>query len=110
MLTPDSQSKTSSKDIASITGTEYKYGFETVIETDDAPRGLNEDIIRFISLKKKEPAFMLEWRLKAYRNWLKMSEPTWASVNFNPIDYQDIIYYSAPRKKPVLKSLDEVDP
>jgi Fe-S cluster assembly protein SufB len=110
MLTADSQSKTSTEDIASIADAEYKYGFETIIETDDAPRGLNEDIIRFISHKKKEPAFMLAWRLKAYKAWLKMSEPTWASVNFSPIDYQNIIYYSAPRKRPVLKSLDEVDP
>ncbi|MGK7941667.1 MAG: Fe-S cluster assembly protein SufB, partial [Crocosphaera sp.] len=89
----------------------YKYGFVTDIEADTIPRGLNEDIIRLISAKKKEPAFMLEFRLKAYQQWLKMTEPTWPHVNYPPIDYKNIIYYSAPKqKKEKLKNLDEVDP
>jgi Fe-S cluster assembly protein SufB len=89
---------------------DYKYGFVTNIEADEAPRGLNEDTIRFISAKKEEPQWMLEWRLKAYRHWLKMEEPTWANVKFEPINYQDIIYYSAPRQKISPNSLDEIDP
>ncbi len=89
---------------------EYKYGFITNIEADAAPRGLNEDIIRFISKKKNEPDFMLQWRLNAYKRWLQMTEPKWQHVNYSPIDYQDIIYYSAPKsKKDGPKSLDEVD-
>lgn len=89
---------------------EYPYGFVTPVDAETAPRGLNEDIIRFISQKKKEPKFLLQWRLNAYRGWLKMKEPTWASVSYPPIDYQDIIYYSAPRqKKDGPKSLAEVD-
>src|SRR5688572_20539730 len=89
---------------------QYKYGFETIIESDKAPKGLNEDTVRFISAKKNEPAWMLEWRLEAYRRWLTMREPTWARVDYPKIDYQDLYYYSAPKKKPSLKSLDEVDP
>jgi Fe-S cluster assembly protein SufB len=89
---------------------DYKYGFVTNIEADEAPRGLNEDIIRFISAKKGEPEWMLEWRLKAYRHWLKMEEPKWANIHYDPIDYQDIIYYSAPKQKKAPKSLDEIDP
>ncbi len=96
--------------IESISGKEYKYGFTTDVETEVAPRGLNEDVIRLISAKKNEPKFMLEWRLKAYRHWLKMNEPHWAFVNYPPIDYQNAIYYAAPRKKAGPKSLDEVDP
>jgi Fe-S cluster assembly protein SufB len=89
----------------------YKYGFVTDIESDTIPRGLNEDIIRLISAKKDEPEFMLEFRLKAYRQWQKMAEPTWPHVTYPPINYQDIIYYSAPKqKKEKLNSLDEVDP
>lgn len=89
---------------------EYKYGFVTDVEADMAPRGLNEDIIRFISKKKKEPKFMLEWRLRAYRRWLQMEEPRWQNVHYPPIDYQDMIYYSAPKsRKNGAKSLDEVD-
>ncbi|WP_066383395.1 MULTISPECIES: Fe-S cluster assembly protein SufB [unclassified Anabaena] len=89
----------------------YKYGFITDIETDTIPRGLNEDVIRLISAKKNEPEFMLEFRLRAYRQWLKMTEPTWPSVTYPPINYQDIIYYSAPKqKKEKLNSLEEVDP
>src|SRR3954453_23359575 len=88
---------------------QYKYGFETLIESDRAPIGLNEDTVRFISAKKDEPAWMLEWRLEAYRRWLTMREPTWARVDYPKIDYQDMYYYSAPKRKP-LQSLDEVDP
>ena len=88
----------------------YKYGFVTDIESDDVPPGLNEDIIRLISRKKGEPAFLLEWRLKAYRHWLTMTEPTWANVHHPPIDYQAIRYYSAPKQRKQLDSLDQVDP
>lgn len=93
-----------------ISSKEYKYGFVTNIEQVFAPIGLNEDIVRFISEKKGEPEFMLEWRLKAYRMWLKMKDPMWAKVDFPPINYQDIYYYAAPKKKESPKSLDEVDP
>ncbi len=88
---------------------DYKYGFVTDVEQDTLPPGLNEDVIRTISAIKKEPEFMLKWRLKSYRQWLKMGEPTWAKVDYNEIDYQAISYYSAPKKNE-LKSLDEVDP
>ena len=88
---------------------QYKYGFETKIESDKAPKGLSEDTIRFISAKKNEPEWMLAWRLEAYKRWLTMREPTWARVNYPKIDYQDYYYYSAP-KRTSLKSLDEVDP
>ncbi len=88
----------------------YKYGWVTDIEADTVPPGLNEDVIRLISAKKQEPEFMLEWRLKAYRNWVKMAEPHWANVEHEPIDYQAITYYSAPKPKKKLESLDEVDP
>ena len=88
---------------------QYKYGFVTDIESDKAPKGLSEDTVRFISAKKNEPEWMLEWRLDAYRRWLTMREPTWARVNYPKIDYQDYYYYSAPKKK-ALASLDEVDP
>src|SRR5579871_1944634 len=101
---------TPATDIEALTSQEYKYGFVTDIEADSAPPGLNEDIIRLISSKKKEPAFMLEWRLKAYRHWLTMTEPKWPNVHYPPIDYNSIIYYSAPKPKKQLKSLDEVDP
>ncbi|MCU0353866.1 MAG: Fe-S cluster assembly protein SufB [Cytophagales bacterium] len=93
-----------------ITQSEYKYGFETIIETDSAPKGLSEDIVRFISEKKNEPEWMLEWRLKAYRQWLEMKSPEWANVTFPEINYQDVIYYSAPKQKATPKSLDEIDP
>jgi Fe-S cluster assembly protein SufB len=93
-----------------ITRSEYKYGFETLIESDAAPKGLSEDIVRFISAKKNEPAWMLEWRLKAYRQWLTMKEPAWPNVSYPKIDFQNIIYYSAPKKKATLNSLDEIDP
>ena len=88
----------------------YKYGFVTDIESDNVPAGLNEDIIRLISAKKGEPAFMLEWRLKAFRHWLTMKEPTWANVKYPPIDYQAIVYYAAPRQAKSLDSLEQVDP
>ncbi|MBD1862067.1 MULTISPECIES: Fe-S cluster assembly protein SufB [Trichocoleus] len=88
----------------------YKYGFVTDIESETVPRGLSEDTVRLISAKKEEPEFMLEFRLKAYRQWLKMTEPTWPHVTYPPINYQDIIYYSAPKQKQKKQSLDEVDP
>ncbi len=93
---------------------EYKWGFVTDIEEERIPKGLNEEIIRTISAKKNEPQFMLEWRLKAYRHWASLekaqAEPTWANIKYGPIDYQNIVYYSAPKQKPGLKSLDELDP
>jgi len=89
---------------------QYKYGFETTIETDKAPKGLSEDIIRFISAKKNEPEWMLEWRLGAYRRWLTLEEPTWARVSYPKIDFQDIHYYAAPKGQTGPTSLDEVDP
>ena len=93
-----------------LTSSEYKYGFETLIENDSAPKGINEDIVRFISAKKDEPPWLLEWRLKAYRHWLTLKEPKWPNVKYPKIDFQDIIYYSAPKPKKELESLDEVDP
>jgi len=93
-----------------ISQEDYKYGFVTDVETDTLPKGLNEDIVRAISAKKEEPEFMLEFRLKAYRKWLEMEEPHWVNVSYPKIDYQNICYYSAPKKKPKLNSLDEVDP
>jgi Fe-S cluster assembly protein SufB len=89
---------------------QYKYGFETLIESEKAPKGLCEDTVRFISAKKNEPAWLLEWRLGAYRHWLTMREPRWARVNYPVIDYQDIYYYAAPKQTVARKSLDEVDP
>jgi Fe-S cluster assembly protein SufB len=93
---------------------EYKWGFTTQVEEEKVPRGLNEDVIRLISAKKAEPSFMLDWRLKAFRHWAALeksqAEPKWANIRYGPIDYQDIIYYSAPRRKPGLESLDELDP
>jgi Fe-S cluster assembly protein SufB len=93
-----------------LTQSEYKYGFVTDIEQDSLAAGLSEDTVRFISEKKNEPAWMLEWRLKAYRHWLTMKTPNWQNVHFPAINYQDIIYYSAPKQKIALNSLDEVDP
>ena len=98
-------------EVESLVNREYKYGFVTDIESDVVPRGLSEDTVRLISEKKGEPAFMLDWRLKAYRRWLEMKEPHhWANIQYPAIDYQNIIYYSAPRTKKPLGSLDEVDP
>jgi len=93
-----------------VTTSEYKYGFVTDIEAESAPKGLSEDIVRFISAKKKEPDWLLEWRLKAYRQWLDMVEPKWPNVHYPPINYQEIIYYSAPKQKIAPNSLDEIDP
>lgn len=89
---------------------DYKYGFESNIEQDVLPKGLSEDVVRFISAKKEEPEWMLEWRLKAYRHWLTMTEPRWPNVAYPKIDFQEIIYYAAPKSMPTLNSLDEVDP
>src|SRR5689334_14140155 len=89
---------------------DYKAGFVTDIEMETVPRGLNEDIVRLISAKKNEPEWLLEWRLKAYRHWLTMTEPHWHNVHYPKIDFQDIIYYAAPKEKKKLNSLDEVDP
>jgi Fe-S cluster assembly protein SufB len=102
--------KDDQKIIEKYTKSEYKYGFVSDIDTETAPKGLNEDTIRYISTKKNEPEFMLEWRLKAFRRWQKMREPRWANVKFPPIDYQDAIYYAAPKQKKLLKNMDEVDP
>ena len=96
--------------LENLTTSDYKYGFETLIENDSAPKGLNEDIIRFISHKKSEPEWLLEWRLKAYKTWLSMKEPKWPNVQYPPIDYQDVIYYSAPKQKKQVNSLDDIDP
>lgn len=93
-----------------ITGSEYKYGFVSDLDADEAPKGLNEDIIRFISAKKNEPSWLLEWRLDAFEQWKKMAEPEWANVTYEKPNFQDIIYYSAPKPKKKLNSLDEVDP
>src|SRR6184192_2485309 len=102
---------TATETIEGLVQQEYKYGFYTDVETDSAPPGLNEDIIRLISAKKDEPPFMLDWRLKAFRHWLTMTEPTWPHVHYPPIDYQKSVYYSAPKKRgDGPKSLDEVDP
>src|SRR5467141_2641974 len=89
---------------------QYKYGFETLIESEKAPKGLNEDTVRFISAKKTEPAWLLEWRLGAYRHWLTMREPKWARVDYPAIDYQDMYFYAAPKQAVAPKSLDEIDP
>src|SRR5689334_10774155 len=96
--------------VRAVTEQKYKYGFYTDIESETAPKGLNEDVIRFISAKKNEPEWLLEWRLKAYRHWLTMTEPHWAKLAYPPIDYQDSYYYAAPKAKAGPKSLDEVDP
>src|SRR5438128_6945836 len=102
---------TATSTIQELANREYKYGFVTEVETDAVPRGLNEETIRQISAKKNEPEFMLQWRLKAYRHWLTMQEPRWwPNIRFGAIDYQDIVYYSAPKTKKQLNSLDEVDP
>ena len=101
---------TATRTIEELADREYRYGFVTDVEAETVPKGLNEEVVRLISEKKREPAWLLEWRLKAYRTWLTMTEPTWQNVRYAAIDYQDIIYYSAPKKKPTLNSLDEVDP
>src|ERR671938_1201798 len=96
--------------VRSIDVSQYKYGFSTEVEMDKAPKGLSEDIVRLISQKKGEPEWMLEWRLDAYRRWLTMREPTWARVHYDPIGFQGIHYYAAPKKNAAPKSLAEVDP
>ena len=97
--------------VSNLSGEKYKYGFVTDIESDLAPKGLNEDIVRFISAKKDEPDWLLQWRLRSYRRWLEMKEPTWGKVNYPDIDFQDAHYYAAPKsKEDGPKSLDEVDP
>jgi Fe-S cluster assembly protein SufB len=97
-------------EVAELAQRDYQYGFVTDLDTDLLPRGLNEDVIALISAKKNEPSWLLEWRLRAYHYWLEMREPTWQNVHYAPIDYQDMIYYAAPKPKEVLNSLDEVDP
>lgn len=99
-----------SSDTALFSRSDYKYGFVTEVETDTLPKGLNEDVVRAISAKKNEPQFLLDFRLKAYQKWLESEEPQWANVNYPKIDFQNISYYSAPKKKPVLNDLNEVDP
>src|SRR5436189_2483676 len=97
--------------IQELADRDYQYGFVTDIEAETVPRGLTEDTVRMISAKKNEPEFMLQWRLKAYRHWLTMEEPRWwPKLSIAPIDYQNIIYYSAPKQQLKLNSLDEVDP
>ncbi len=98
------------QEMEELVNKEYKYGFVTDIESDAIPAGLSEDVVRLISRKKQEPPFMLEWRLKAYRHWLTMKEPSWENVTYPPIDYQSMVYYSAPKSPSTLTSLDEVDP
>jgi len=100
----------STESIRQMTESDYKYGFTTDIESDSAPPGLDENIIRLISSKKGEPEFMLAWRLKAYQHWKTLEEPRWANVQYPPIDYDKIVYYAAPKQKPKLQSLDELDP
>src|SRR5689334_3495198 len=101
----------STKTLDDLTKQDYKYGFVTDVETDTVPKGLSEEIVRLISGKKGEPSFMLDWRLKAYRHWLTMKEPTWANVHYPAIDYNDIIYYSAPKSASEgPRTLEEVDP
>ena len=100
----------STQAIHELTKRQYEAGFVTDVESESIPRGLNEDVIRIISAKKGEPDFMLEWRLRAYRHWLTLKEPRWQKAEYSAINYQDIIYYSAPKKKPKLDSLDQVDP
>ncbi|MEK7793052.1 MAG: Fe-S cluster assembly protein SufB, partial [Candidatus Hydrogenedentota bacterium] len=100
----------SNAEAAEIANREYKYGWETIIEQDTFPPGLDEEVVRAISAKKDEPEWLTDWRLKAYRHWLTMEEPHWLNGNYTPIDYQALRYYSAPKQKAEFKSLDEVDP
>ncbi|HEY1053720.1 MAG TPA: Fe-S cluster assembly protein SufB, partial [Emticicia sp.] len=93
-----------------LTSSEYKYGFYTDIEADEVPAGLDESVVRLISEKKNEPEWMLEWRLNAFRTWQNMTEPKWANIHYKPVDFQSIKYYSAPKQKKVVNSLDEIDP
>ena len=104
------ESTATTKVFEDLAAQDYKYGFVTDVEQDIVPKGLDEDVVRLISAKKDEPEWLLDWRLKAFRAWQKMTEPTWQNVTYSAIDYQDISYYAAPREKPKLNSLDEVDP
>ena len=106
----DKQKLTEEELLNEVTSSEYKYGFTTNIESDTIPKGLSEDVVRVISAKKNEPEWMLEYRLNAYRAWTEMEEPNWANVSYKKPNYQDVIYYSAPKSKPVLDSLDDLDP
>ena len=106
----DKQKLTEEELLNEVTSSEYKYGFTTNIESDTIPKGLSEDVVRVISAKKNEPEWMLEYRLNAYRVWTEMEEPNWANVSYKKPNYQDVIYYSAPKSKPVLDSLDDLDP
>ena len=99
-----------STEIETLVNREYQHGFVTEIETDQFPPGLSEETVRLLSAKKEEPEWLLDWRLKAYRRWLTMKEPRWPNVSYEPIDYQAISYYSAPRSTKPLGSLDELDP
>ena len=107
-----SEKKKQSEDelLEKVTSSEYKYGFTTDIESDTIPKGLSEQVVRTISAKKNEPEWMLDYRLNAYTAWLEMQEPDWANVSYQKPNYQDVIYYSAPKQKPVLDSLDDLDP
>jgi len=109
-IAKDSIDQSTVDGVRSLEADKYKYGFTSEIEQEFAPKGLNEDIVRFISAKKDEPEWLLEWRLEAYRRWLTMKEPKWAMVDYPEIDYQDMYYYASPVKKEGPKSLDEVDP
>src|SRR6476661_3662019 len=112
--TRENAMSTNTDAIRALAERDYEWGFITDVEEERIPKGLSEDVIRVISAKKHEPEFMLEWRLKAYRHWASLenadAEPKWANVKFPPIDYQNMVYYSAPKQKPGLKSLDELDP
>ena len=101
---------TSTKTVEELANQDYKYGFVTNVDADEIPKGLNEEVVRLISAKKNEPDWLLEWRLNAFRVWQTMREPTWHNVRYPSIDFQNIIYYSAPKQKPTLESLDDVDP
>src|ERR1700733_13686289 len=105
-----SSAATETKDTVAALGEKYKYGFITDIEMERAPKGLSEDTVRYISARKSEPAWMLEWRLAAFRRWGEMREPSWARVHYPKIDYQNAYYYAAPKNTPLKQSLDEVDP
>ena len=106
----DSIDESTVEGVRSLEADKYKYGFDSDIEQEFAPKGLNEDIVRYISEKKDEPQWLLDWRLEAYRRWLTLEEPEWAMVDYPKIDFQDMYYYASPVKKKELNSLDEVDP
>src|ERR1700692_3186584 len=105
---------TNVKTIRDLAERDYQWGFVSDVESESVPKGLSEETVRLISAKKNEPEFMLDWRLKAYRHWESLeksqAEPKWANIRYGPIDYQDIVYYSAPKQRPALESLDQIDP